>query len=134
MVQGKQKFALWLTPDGMQQVQAHYRKDCCKSQSEFIERAVYFYCGYLDTDKKGVYLPQALGTVLEGVLLQFGDRLGRLLFKQSVEISMMGRIIAADTELDGGTVTQLRDRCVKDVQQTNGQLSFRDMLRIIPLE
>ena len=52
------------------------------------------------------------------------------LFKQSVEIGMMGRIIAADSDLGGDTIERLRARCVQDAKRTNGQISFRDILRI----
>lgn len=111
-------------------MQELYRTNGCKSQSEFIERAIRFYCGYLTASKAGDYLPTALASTLQGVLLVFGDRLGRLLFKQSVEIGMMGRIIAADSDLGGDTIERLRARCVQDAKRTNGQISFRDILRI----
>jgi hypothetical protein len=42
---------------------------------------------------------------------------------------MLERILAADTELDKATLDHLRDRCVQDVKRTNGQLSFRDVMR-----
>jgi hypothetical protein len=129
MVEGKQKFALWLTPDGIEKVQSHFRTDGCKSQSEFIEKSIQFYSGYLDADRSGDYLPNAIASTLEGVLVQFGDRIGKLLFKQAVELSMLERIFAADTELDKATLERLRDRCVQDVKHTNGQLSFRDVMR-----
>jgi hypothetical protein len=129
MVKGKQKFALLLTPDGIEKVQSHFRSDGCKSQREFIERAIQFYCMYLNSDKSGDYLPNAISSTLEAILVQFGDRLGKLLFKQAVELSMMSRILAADSELDKVTLERLRDRCVQDVKRTNGQLSFRDVMR-----
>lgn len=43
---------------------------------------------------------------------------------------MMGRIIAADSDLGGDTIERLRARCVQDAKRTNGQISFRDILRI----
>ncbi len=80
MVRDKQKFALWLTPETKQRIEGHYRGDNCKSQSEFIERAVKFYCGYLDTEGADEYLPGVLAVVLDGKLGVLGDRVGRLLF------------------------------------------------------
>ena len=50
MVIGKEKFALWITPEAKKEVEAHYKQDNCKSQSEYIEKAVRFYSGYLDTE------------------------------------------------------------------------------------
>ena len=34
MVIGKEKFALWITPEAKKEVEAHYKQDNCKSQSE----------------------------------------------------------------------------------------------------
>ena len=134
MVKGKKKFALWLTPGGFKKMEEQYRKDGCKSRSEFIERAIDFYCGFLNTDRCGDYLPQAVSSTIDGALLTFGDRLGRILFKQAVELGMMGRLVAADSQLDNGTIDELRSRCVLDVKKTKGQLSFRDMLRTRTVE
>ncbi|WP_312940648.1 hypothetical protein [Oscillibacter sp.] len=79
--------------------------------------------------KTGDYLPGTVAATLEGVLLQFGDRMGRLMFKQAVDLAMVGRLIAADADIDKVTLERLRDRCVQDVKQTNGQISFRDIMR-----
>ena len=57
------------------------------------------------------------------------NRIGRLLFKMAVEISMMMHIIAADTEIDQETLERLRVRCVNDVKRTNGQIRFKDILQ-----
>lgn len=42
----KVKFALWIYPKTMKDVEVHYRDDNCKSQSEFIEKMYKFlyYC------------------------------------------------------------------------------------------
>ena len=45
MVIGKEKFALWITPEAKREVETHYKQDNCKSQSEYIEKAVRFYSG-----------------------------------------------------------------------------------------
>lgn len=40
---GKKKFLLWIYPSTQELVKNNYRKDHCKSQSEFIERAIQYY-------------------------------------------------------------------------------------------
>ena len=47
MFENKKKFALWMYPDTLEKVEEIYRKDNCASRSEFIEKAVKFYIGYL---------------------------------------------------------------------------------------
>lgn len=129
MVTGKEKFALWLTPEAREMVRRAYRSDNCASQSEFIEKAIRFYCGYLGAKKDGAYLPRVLAEILEGILSTFGSRVGRLLFKQIVEQSILAHIVAADTDIDLDTLEKLRGRCVQDARRTNGEISFQDILR-----
>ena len=129
MVTGKEKFALWLTPEAREMVREAYRGDNCASQSEFIEKAVRCYCGYLGAKKDGAYLPRVLSEILEGILSTFGSRVGRLLFKQIVEQSILTHIIAADTDIDLDTLERLRGRCVQDARRTNGEVSFQEILR-----
>ena len=41
--ENKKRFPLWIYPKTQQRVQELYEKDNCKSQSEFIEKAIRFY-------------------------------------------------------------------------------------------
>ena len=66
---------------------------------------------------------------MEGSFTALGDRMGRLLFKLSVEVSMLMHIIAYDTDIDLPTLEKLRARCVQDVMRTHGQISFKDILK-----
>lgn len=129
MVIGKEKFALWITPEAKKEVEAHYKQDNCKSQSEYIEKAVRFYSSYLDTKHAEEYLPRVLSDVLEGKLGSFGKRMGHLLFKQSVEQDIMANLFAYDIDVNLDTLQKLRVRCVKNVKETNGEIDFQDALR-----
>ena len=51
--ENKRKFALWIYPDTQERIKELYKKDNCKSQSEFIEKAVRFYCGYPKVHRLG---------------------------------------------------------------------------------
>ena len=128
MVTGKNKFALWLTPEGKTLVEDHYRADNCRSQSEYIEKAICFYSGYLDAQKAEQYLPRVLAQMLDAKLDLLGNRIGRLLFKAAVEQNMANHILAADTDIDDATLERLRGRSVREVRETNGQISFKDDL------
>ena len=128
MVEGKVKFALWFAPETRELVSANYRQDNCKSMSEFIEKAVLFYCGYLQACHAEYYLPRVLGSVLQGTLGLFGDRIGRLLFKLAVECNITNHILAADTDIDLDTYEKLRSRSVREVRETGGSISFQDDL------
>ena len=129
MVEGKEKFALWITPEAKQKVESHFKKDNCKSKSEYIEKAVHFYSGYLDTQNASEYLPRVLADVLEGKLGAFGKRMGHLLFKQAVDQDLMANLFASDINVSLDTLQKLRVRCVKNVKETNGEIDFQDAFR-----
>ena len=66
--------------------------------------------------------------MLTGTLDGFAGRINSLLFKQGVDINLMGQIIAYDTELDDGEYERLRGKAIRDMKRTNGRISFKDAL------
>ena len=77
----KQKFALWTYPETMKRVETLYRDDGCKSKSEFIEKAINFYCGYLTAENYREYFPSVILSTVKGTLDSFENRMAGLLFK-----------------------------------------------------
>ena len=129
MVKDKVKFTLWLSPEMRKEVELAYREDNCASQSEFIEKAIKFYSGYLRAQKASEYLPRVLSEVLEGKFAVIKKKLGRIMFKHSVETNITNHILCADTDIDQQTYEHLRNRSVREVLNTNGELKFDDALR-----
>ena len=123
------KHSVWLSESPWTDVESRYRQDNCSTRNEFIEKAIRFYSGYLDTESADAYLPQVLANVLEGKLGALGERIGRLLFKLSVDQNLMGNILAAGIEIDPDQLRKARVRCVKEVKETNGEISFEDAVR-----
>ena len=99
MVKGKEKFALWLTPECRQLVDDCYADDQCQSRSEYIEKAIWFYSGFLHAEKAEHYLPKVLQQILTGTLERFAERIGRQLFKLAVEQNVNNHILASDTDI-----------------------------------
>lgn len=125
----KKKFAFWLSPEVKSTIETTYQQDNCASQGEFVERAVQFYAGYIGTQAASHYLPRVIADTLDGKLDMLGSRIGRLLFKLTVEESMLMHIIACDTDIDLPTLERLRGRCVQDAKRTNGEITFADTLK-----
>lgn len=128
MVEGKIKFPLWIAPETKEIIAESFRQDNCKSMSEFVEKAILFYSGYLHARRAEYYLPRVLGSVLQGTLGIFADRIGKLLFKLAVESNIGNHILAADTDMDVETYERLRSRSLREVKQTHGEISFKDDL------
>ena len=124
----KKKHSVWLSESAWANVEHHYQADNCSTKNEYIEKAIQFYSGYLDTKHADAYLPRVLSDVLEGKLGTLGKRMGHLLFKQSVEQDVLANLFAYGLDVDMDTLQKLRVRCVKEVRETNGEISLEDAL------
>ena len=122
--QNKQKFALWVYPETMEKVRKTYQDDNCRSQSEFIERAIGFYWGHLSADGNTNYLAHAIQGSIDATLNLVEHRLSSLLFKLAVEMSMTMHILAAQGEVEEEMLGRLRGYCVNEVKRLNGRISF----------
>ena len=120
------KFPLWAYPETLKDVEVHYKNDNCKSQSEFIEKAIIFYVGYLSSNDNSQYLPNVVTSTLKSIVAESDNRMSRLIFKLAVELAMTMNIIASSQDIDKMTLTKLRGECVKEVKRLNGSFSFDD--------
>ena len=109
-------------------ISAAMEKDNCQSRNEFLEKALKFYCDYLAAEDVAEFLPPIFVHAMRGTIQCSEDRIARLLFKLTVEISMMMNVLAAGLEIDASQLDALRWRCVQDVKKTNGTITFKDML------
>lgn len=128
MFENKKKFPLWAYPDTLEKVEGLYREDNCRSQSEFIEKAINFYVGYLTSEDKKGYLPSVVTSTLKSIVAESDNRQNRMLFKLAVEIAILQNLIAAAQEIDPLSLERLRGECVKEVKRLNGGFSFEDAL------
>ena len=122
------KHSVWLSESAWTEVESRYQRDNCSTRNEFIEKAIRFYSGYLDTESADAYLPRVLADVLEGKLGALGKRMGHLLFKLAVEEALMGNLVAAGMDVALDTLRKTRVRCVKEVRETNGEIDMDDAL------
>ena len=125
----KIRIPLWIYPSVEEKIQKNYEADNCKSPSEFIEKAILFYCGYLASEEYRQYLPNVLVSTMQGSLDSFEDRMATLLFKIAVELSMMLHVTAAANEIDEDTLTLLRGLCVEEVKRLRGSVRLDDAVR-----
>ena len=125
----KNKFALWAYPETLERVEKLYREDGCKSRSEFIEKAINFYCGYLTAENYREYFPSVIVSTVKGSLDSFENRMASLLFKTAVELSMMLHMTAANYDIDEEMLSRLRGMCVKEVKRLHGTGSLDDAVK-----
>lgn len=122
----KIKFAAYLYPETLNKIKELYRVDDCSSKSEFIEKAVRFYIGYLTAEDKSNYLPNMFLSNMRAIASESDNRVSRMLFKLAVEQAMMMNIMAANYDIEPGTLSRLRGSCVEEVKRLGGSFSMKD--------
>ena len=129
MPREKIKFAMRIKPETQDLIREWYPKDNCQSQNEFIEKAVHYYVEHLSAQSSTSFLPSALVSALRATVQASENRIARLLFKLTVEISMMMHVLALGLQIDVSQLDDLRWQCVQEVKKTNGAITFNDTLK-----
>lgn len=126
--ENKQKFALWIHPEVLNKVDKVYREADCRSKSEFIEKAVDFYYGFVTADNYKTYLPNVVISTLKSIVDESDTRQNRMIFKLAVEIAILENLIALQEDIDPLAMERLRGECVQKVKRLNGSFKFEDAL------
>ena len=100
-----------------------------KSRNDFIEEAVKFYVSYLNTEQNTSFLNETIESVIKSSIQLTEDRIDKVLFKLTVETSMMMNIIGASFEIDDATLDKLRAKCIKDIKSTIGTLNLHEIMK-----
>lgn len=122
----KRRFQLWLKPSVLNMAEELYEGDNCASRSEFIEKAIMFYAGYLYAERARDYLPRIVTSTLKGIVDESDNRISRILFKLAVEQAITMNVVAATCSISRDQLDKLRGMCVSQVKKTNGAYSFND--------
>ena len=125
MTEEKVKFMMRIDPDTDRKIKAAMPGTNCRSQNEFVEKALQFYCSYLATQDTTKFLPPIFLEAMRGTLQCSEDHIARLLFKLTVEMSMMMNVLAIGLEIDANQMDQLRGQCIQAIKKSNGSISFK---------
>ncbi len=125
----KIRMPLWIYPSTEEQIENMYESDNCKSPSEFIEKAINFYIGFLKQEKNVNYLSSRITSSVEAVVHGAEQRLSRNLFKIAVEVGKLAHTVAAANEVDEDTLRELHSMCVDEVRHINGVIDFESAVK-----
>lgn len=129
MKEKKHKFALWVYPSTMEIIERYLEKSECRSKSDFIEKAILFYAGFLSAQTYQDYIPNVVVSCMKGTLGSFERRTSNILFKVAVEISMMNFLLASAHRVSSETMKNLRNMCIQEVKSYNGSITLEDAVR-----
>lgn len=125
----KQRSAMCLYPETYQKMDRNIGIADCKNRSDFIEKAIDFYVGYLTSQNSTTYLSKILLEAIAGTLKENENRQSANLFRLSVEMSMMMNILAAGLEINDEDMRRLRSRCVQEVKRNKGRINMEDAIK-----
>jgi hypothetical protein len=122
----KKRMAVYFQPETIKKIEQEYREDNCASKTEFIEKAVKFYIGYLNEEDNINYLSPMITETVKAQIKGTEQRLARLLFKVAVELGKLSHMTAAVNEVDDDTLDKLHAMCVNEVRRINGIIDYED--------
>ena len=129
MAEEKVRFQMRIDPDTDRKVKASIPLSNSRSQNEFVEKALRFYCDYLNAQDCTTVLPPVYLSALKATIQMTEDRISRLLFKLAVEMDMVMNVLAYGMEISDETLNDLRSHCVQNVKKTNGSVSLKQAVR-----
>ena len=115
-------------PDVVKMCDDNISKTSSLSRNDFIEEAIIFYVGHLN-DKENKYLSDSIQSVIKSNIQITEDRLSKIIFKLTVELSMLMNIVAFDNQLTDDAVSKLRVKCINDVKRNIGKINFEEVSR-----
>ena len=115
-------------PDVVKMCDDNISKTSSLSRNDFIEEAIIFYVGHLN-DKENKYLSESIQSVIKSNIQITEDRLSKIIFKLTVELSMLMNIVAFDNQLTDDAVSKLRVKCINDVKRNIGKINFEEVSR-----
>ncbi len=125
----KKKVSLYLTDETYTEVKQSYRKGHCSSYNEFLERAIVYYLGYVNSENMTDYLSPTIMSSVKAASDENTKRITRILFKLAVEIAVMNNLFAASLDIDEEKISSLRRECETEVRKLNGDFNMDDAIR-----
>lgn len=127
--ENKERVVAWLYPEMIENMNNLMDNHGMKNHTEFVEKAVDFYIGYLSSQSSTTYLSKILLESISGTLKETENRQSANLFRLSVEMSMMMNILAAGLEISDEDLQKLRGRCVQEVKRNKGRINMEDAVK-----
>lgn len=123
----KVKFIVHLYPETLEKVNELFQEAECKSRSQFIERAIRFYIGYLSAKNEESYLPNAMLSTMKSIVAESENKISKTFYKVAVELAMVQNAFAySHKEITAESLAELREAVESVVKSTNGMLTLED--------
>lgn len=122
----KKRITAWLSDSSLKKCKEGMILSDCKSRSDFVEKAVCFYSGYLSAQEHADFFASVISDLVESTISSTENRIARLLFKIAVELAKLEQMLASINDMDDETMKKLHIRCVNEVKRINGIIKMEE--------
>ena len=124
MKETKNKYAIYLYPSLVEEIDTLMKDANTTSRSEFISDAVRFYIGYLKQGKNVDYLAPIIAQAIQEEIRSTEKNISQILFKLAVESAMLAELQATQIRVPNDQMEQLRRMRSRIVAENNGIITF----------
>lgn len=124
MKENKKKWAYWMTPSMVDEIQKMVDEGYAKSKGDFVRDAVDFYLNYLKTQESLDFISPLLATAVRNELSGFEKNVCEMLFKVAVENAKQSYLLASINEFTDEDYEKIQKICCEEVAFTNGVVTF----------
>ena len=114
MSEKKQKYAYWMRPSMVAEIEEMLAAANATSKGDFVCKAIEFYIGYLRQQKNINYLAPMLAGAIKSEVRSLGRDVCEILFKLAVN------------DISDESLDTVRLNVAQEVARTNGILTFED--------
>lgn len=125
----KKRITAWVSEETIKKCNSGIALDDSRSRSEFVEKAVSFYAGFLAAQVHTDFFAPVIAEVVDGVVSTAENRIAKLLFKIAVELAKLEQMLASINDMDEETLHSLHIQCVNEVKKINGILKFEEAVK-----
>lgn len=121
----KLRLSIYLYPETYEKVKELYKKDGCIFHSQFVEKALRFYIGYLTANEDSSYLPTAMLSNMKSIVAESENKISKMLFKVAVELAMVQNAFTwSHKNIDEESMAELRQAVENEVKSVNGMFDL----------
>ena len=124
MKENKKKWAYWMTPSMVDEIQKMVDEGHAKSKGDLVRDAVDFYLNYLKTQESLDFISPLLATAVRNELSGFEKNVCEMLFKVAVENAKQSYLLASINEFTDKDYEEIQKICCEEVAFTNGVVTF----------
>ena len=129
MKETKNKYAIYLYPSLVEEVDTLMKDANTTSRSEFISDALRFYVGYLKQGKNVDYLAPIIAQTIKEEIRSSEKNISQILFKLAVESAMLAELQATQIRVNDEQMEQLRRMCSRIVAENNGIITLEKAVK-----